>query len=126
MLNLVPGYDELLQVKEYGNKKKSKDVIKVEKDERNPFSSLNYLQPYLKNCNNINIDNKVRNYNTRNVVLLFFHINYESDNVGSDGLGPERWWPYNQRECFSYVINQYEKCKVIGGGHRQHGRHSFP
>lgn len=113
MLNLVPGYGELGQVEEYNGKKKSKDAIKVEKDERNPFYSLEYLKTHLEGYAEAN--RGMKNCGTvRHVTLLFFHINYESESAGTDGLGPERWWPYSGRGAFGKVIDNNKMCRVIG------------
>ncbi|WP_455667587.1 metallophosphoesterase family protein [Phocaeicola sp.] len=127
MLNLVPGYRELGQVTSYtdpdGNfKEKSKDVIKVEKDERNPFYSLDFFETQLSTYAQENKKEIQHETKKRNVALVFFHINYESENAGLDGYGPERWWPFSAREDFARVINNNKECKVIGSffGHN-HG-----
>lgn len=111
MLNLVPGFGTLGEVKEYNGKKK-KD--KVEKDERNPFHSLDFLNEHLSKYANINKSYRDKNDKVRHVALLFFHINYESESAGTDGFGPERWWPYYERRDFGKVIDDYKGCRVIG------------
>ena len=114
MLNLVPGYGELGQVEDYNGKKKSKDAKKAEQDERNPFYSLEYLRKYLEMYVSSNEKYRTCDYKTRYVTLLFFHINYESESAGTDGFGPERWWPYTGRRSFGGVIENNKTCQVIG------------
>lgn len=119
MLNLVPGLGILGQVEEYedkdnNKKEKSKEIKKVEKDERNPFHSLDFLNAYLSKYNASNISYKDKNDKARHVVLLFFHINYESENAGTAGYGPERWWPYYERRDFDKVVKNYKDCRIIG------------
>ena len=128
MLNLVPGYNEISQVTSYTDpatgktKTKEKDIQKVEKDERNPVYSLNFLEQMLRIYAEENKKAKEQKMNYRHVVLLFFHINYESENAGTDGFGPERWWPYSEREKYAQIMDRFKECQVVGAffGHN-HG-----
>ena len=124
MLNNVPGKgtiecSDVITKKEVDEDKNIKYVAvsRSKKDmkegiyERNPYDSLSFLYPLLNNYKLINEKYKADKMKIREVALLFFHINYNSESL--EEAVPERWWPYDSRNDFIKTLRDNKGCEVI-------------
>ena len=93
MLNNVPGSD---------NVKDAVDTSGSHKKGTYCYDSLGFLDVYLASLGMLSSCND-------RIVLLFFHINYESERLEtSDDF--YRWWPKDARYQLNYLINNRYKC----------------
>ncbi len=85
MLNDVPGYGKIENIKA----REKEEAYKTERDERNPFDSLSFLEE------------EISSFDDNDYYVLFFHIDF----YASDPEYPDRWWAENRTDFPKVVKN---------------------
>lgn len=109
MLNNVPGYVNVDDIGENGDKK----VDKSQKEGTWCYDSLAFLDKYLSGLYKSSAREDI-------IVLLFFHINYESEVLENKAY--YRWWPEDARKRYNDILKAYQFTNRAFFGHVHKGR----